>query len=70
MNKLSDSLKQLKMGIEVEKEHDDIYELFKEYLSDNHLKMPMDRKSFFTMIAKKHISEVNDYYTKLKEVEK
>jgi hypothetical protein len=70
MNKFSDSLKQIKMGIEVEKEHNDIYEYFTEYLSNHHLKMPMDRQTFFMMIAKKHLSEVNDYYTKLKEVEK
>jgi rubrerythrin len=62
---------QLEKGIEVEKEHTDVYELMEDFLKKHDLKMPLTRKEFFEMVAKAHIKEVKDYYDKLiKHVEK
>jgi rubrerythrin len=56
---------QLEIGKKVEKEHEDVYNKLHKYLNDNNLEMPMTRDEFFTAIAKVHIEEVKDYYTKL-----
>ena len=62
---------QLEKGIEIEKEHTDVYELMEDYLKKHYLKMPLTRKEFFEMIANAHIDEVRDYYDRLiKHVEK
>jgi len=56
--------KELKMGIEVEKEHVDIYnELKKKYNID------MTLEEFSERIAKDHLKELSDYYTRLKKME-
>ena len=57
--------KQLKMGIKIEREHKDTYNFIKEYFK-KHKKMPT-QKEVFTKIAKDHIEEKKDYYTKLKK---
>jgi hypothetical protein len=62
---------ELKMGIEVEKEHADVYKFFEEFLKKNDLKMPITIDEFATMIAKAHLKEApTEYYTKLEDMEK
>lgn len=62
---------QLEKGIEIEKEHTDVYELMKDFLKKHDLKMPLTQEEFFEMVAKSHIKERKDYYDKLiKYVEK
>lgn len=56
---------QLEIGIEIEKEHSNVYDLFKKYLQENDLKMPVSKDEFFKMIAESHLEEVSDYYKKL-----
>lgn len=60
---------QLEMGINVEKEHEDVYDYFSKYLKKHGVKMPLSREKFFEMIAKAHIKELPDYYTRLKKME-
>jgi hypothetical protein len=53
---------QLAMGIKVEVEHKDLYA----YIKTNGLP---DEKTFYSMIAKAHIKEMPDYYTRLAAME-
>lgn len=54
-------------GVEVEKEHTDLYnELSQRLEADGH-KMPMSKDEFFRMIATVHIKEREDYYPLLKK---
>ena len=57
-----DSDKELEMGRKVEMEHKDTIEKFK--------KEDVDTKDVAEGIAKDHLKEISDYYTKLKEMEK
>jgi rubrerythrin len=69
--KTSSEKDQLEKGIEIEKEHTDVYKILEDFLKEHDLKMPLTRKEFFETIAKAHIDEVRDYYDKLiKYVEK
>jgi len=65
----SNSPSQLEIGIKSESEHKDVYDLFQNYLKKNNLKMPISETNFYEMIAKKHLSEIPDYYTKLSKME-
>lgn len=56
---------QLKMGIEVEKEHKDLYD----FLVKTFPKLDMTLEEFATWIAKAHLREFKDYYTRLKTME-
>jgi len=50
-------------GIKVEKEHKDIYDLFKSYLKKNNLEMPMSEEDFYSMVVAAHAKENSkDYY--------
>lgn len=60
---------QLQIGIEVEKEHEDIYDFFQKYLKEKDIEMPMTKEDFFTRIAKDHLEEITDYYTRLLRME-
>ena len=60
---------QLAMGIEIESEHEDVYNYFEKYLKKNKIKMPISKKDFFGMIAKVHIKEDSKYYDKLELIE-
>lgn len=66
----SNSPSQLKMGVRSESEHKDVYNLFQDYLKKNNLKMPISETKFYEMIAKKHLSEMLDYYIKLGKMER
>lgn len=60
---------QLEIGIDVEKEHDDVYDYFSKHLKGRDIDMPVSRDEFYEMIAKAHIKELPDYYTRLKNME-
>ena len=61
--------KQLSMGKEVEKEHKDVFDLLNKAFEDAGTKMPVTEDQFYEMIAKAHLSELKDYYTRLKKME-
>jgi hypothetical protein len=54
--------KQLKMGIKVEAEHYDLWELLKDKIED-----VISEKEFYAKVAKAHLKEDADYYSKLDE---
>ena len=56
---------QLEIGIEVEKEHKDLYERVKNMFEKNGIKMPISETEFYKTIAKAHIKEDKYYYDKL-----
>lgn len=61
---------ELKMGIKVENEHRDVYDYFKKYLKDHcKMDMPITEDEFYALIAKAHLRELKDYYTKLNAME-
>ena len=62
--------KQLELGLKIEKEHNDIYDFLDKYFKDNNIANPLTEREFYEMIAKAHIKEIPDYYTKLIKVEK
>jgi hypothetical protein len=53
------------MGIKIETEHNDIYEFLISKLET----LPLTEKEFYERIAKSHLREIPDYYTRLKEIE-
>ena len=61
--------KELKMGIKIEKEHNDLYNEISNYFQERGEKCPWTAEHFYEKIAKAHIKEVPDYYTRLKLVE-
>lgn len=61
--------KELEMGIKIEKEHNDLYNEISDYFKDRNEKCPWTAEHFYEKIAKAHIKEVPDYYTRLKLVE-
>lgn len=60
---------ELKIGIQIEKEHGDLYEYFKNFLSERGIDMPMTEDEFAEKIARAHLREMKDYYTKLIKME-
>lgn len=62
--------KELEMGIEIESEHGDIYEMLDNYLESFNIRMPWDKKEFYQKIAESHLREIPDYYTRLNKMEK
>ena len=61
---------QLELGKEIESEHKDIWELLKDF-SDNVVKerLPFGEKEMYEKIARAHLKEIPDYYTRLKKME-
>lgn len=57
------------MGIEIEREHRDLLDLFKEKLAEKGVEMPLSDEEFFSMVAEAHLRELPDYYTRLKKME-
>lgn len=58
---------ELSLGIEIEKEHSSTYEWIKAYHNE-HGVFP-DEADVYEKIAKDHLNEYEDYYTRLKKVE-
>ena len=71
VNENSDS--QLEMGIKIESEHNNIYEELEKWMEDtykDYASMPWTREEFYAKIAKAHLIEIDDYYTRLIKMEK
>jgi hypothetical protein len=62
--------KELAMGTKIEKEHNDLYDEIEDYFQQRGEKCPWSADHFYAKIAKAHIKEVPDYYSRLKLVEK
>jgi len=60
---------ELQKGIKVEKEHSDVYKFFEKFLKEKNVEMPITLDEFAEMVAKAHIKEMSDYYTKLAKIE-
>jgi hypothetical protein len=56
---------ELEMGIKIESEHNDIYD----YLLNNVKDLPLSARDFYERIAKAHLREIPDYYSRLKIIE-
>ncbi len=56
---------ELEMGIKIESEHNDIYN----YLLNNVRSLPLSARDFYERIAKSHLREIPDYYSRLKIIE-
>lgn len=63
-------MNQLKQGIKVEHEHGALYDAMERALKAKGGKMPIDREAFFHGIAKAHVKEMPDYYTRLEKMER
>ena len=61
---------QLTKGIEVEREHKDLYDFLVGYMTKQNVKMPLTLDEFSEFIAKAHIAELSDYYDRLEKMEK
>lgn len=63
--------KELEMGIKIESEHGDVYDDLKKWIDDNKINvdMPFSEKEFYEKIAKAHLREMPDYYTRLTKME-
>lgn len=57
----------LEKGIEVEKEHRELYLEIKKRLAEIGIEMPISEQEFYTEIAKAHIKERKDYYDLLEK---
>ena len=76
--------KELEMGIKIESEHGDVYDelkkwagdLFREHSvevmleDDGEPNMPWTEEEFYEKIAKAHLREMPDYYSRLTKMEK
>jgi hypothetical protein len=64
---------ELEMGIKIESEHLDVYEDLENWLKNtfkDYKSMPWSKKEFYEKIAKAHLKELPDYYTRLAKMEK
>jgi len=73
-SKQSDNIdpKELEMGVKVEREHMDVYNEIKKILGDDMIlgeDMPWTKEEFCEKIARAHLKELKDYYTRLKKME-
>jgi hypothetical protein len=77
-------VKELELGIKIESEHGDVYDELKNWakktFQDESVEvmlddkgdpiMPWTEKEFYEKIAKAHLKEIPDYYTRLNKMEK
>lgn len=65
-------LKELEMGIKIESEHGDIYEELRDWIDENQIQqgMPWSKRELYEKIAKAHLREMPDYYSRLTKMEK
>jgi hypothetical protein len=64
--------KELEMGIKIESEHGDVYEELKNWMDKtygDYSSMPWSEKVFYEKIAKSHLREMPDYYSRLIKME-
>lgn len=64
--------KELEMGIKIESEHGDIYEELRDWIDENQIQhgMPWSKRELYEKIAKAHLREMPDYYSRLTKMEK
>jgi hypothetical protein len=53
------------IGMKVEKEHADVYDLFKKFIEKNNLEMPITKDEYYDMVIKAHTKESKTYYRDL-----
>lgn len=58
---------ELKTGIKIEQEHENLYNELKNRLESEGVNMPMSKDEFFEKIASTHLKEKSDYYDLLKK---
>jgi hypothetical protein len=69
--KLLEILKsELKKGIKVEEEHEDLYDFFVKEFKKIDTDMPISKEDFYKKIAQAHLKEMPNYYTELAKMEK
>ena len=63
--------KELEMGIKIESEHGDVFDDLRKWVDDNFIEvgMPWSERTFYEKIAKSHLREIPDYYTRLNKME-
>jgi predicted DNA-binding protein len=57
---------QIEQGIKIEKEHKDVYDALCKKFGDD---MPWTLEEFAKKIAEAHLEELDDYYSRLKQME-
>lgn len=64
--------KELEMGIKIESEHGDIYEDLLQWVDEQFIEvgMPWSKRELYEKIAKAHLREIPDYYSRLTKMEK
>ena len=64
--------KELEMGIKIESEHGDIYEDLLRWVDKKFIEvgMPWSKRELYEKIAKAHLREIPDYYSRLTKMEK
>lgn len=62
--------KELEMGIKIESEHGDVYDEIDSYLESYNIVTPWTKEEFYEKIAKAHLREIPDYYSRLTKMEK
>ena len=62
--------KELEMGIKIESEHGDVYDEIDSYLQSYNIVTPWEKEEFYEKIAKAHLREIPDYYSRLTRMEK
>lgn len=60
---------ELDRGIEVEKEHKDLWEKLKLWADEQDLTLPLSEDELYKTIAEAHLREIPDYYTRLDKME-
>lgn len=60
---------EIKIGINIEKEHDNLYNFLKEYMDIKEIEFPLEEDEFYEWIAAVHLKELDDYYTRLEKME-
>jgi hypothetical protein len=69
INESTNKPTELENGIKIESEHLDVYEYIDNYLQSYNVSMPCTKEEFYERIAKAHLKEIPDYYTRLKKME-
>jgi len=69
ITKFAEEKTELEKGIEVEKEHSDVYDELASFLSEHDLEMPFSKHEFAKKIAKAHLEEMKNYYDELLKME-
>jgi len=61
---------QMTAGLKVEKEHKNLYDFLKAWADLNDIEFPLSDDEVYGWILAAHVDELDDYYTRLAEMEK